>query len=306
MQIKTQLQAALLGQALLLAANTQAGPPNSNYQFNTITLPDNIQLLAGPTDNDSLTGYYLDDLGFAHGFLWSKGILNELDAPGWADTIPSGINNAGVVIGNYDDTVTTYGFLYHIADQSWTQLPDIPGEPINSANSISANGMAVGAAYEGDFSNLHAEVGWIWDGASYSFFTLPGEDSFFPAAINSMGQVVGYYPNDPQNPFGGWHGFLKNGATITTIDAPVPGTTGTFPVGINNKGDIVGTYYGVYNGTFENHGFILHNGAFVTVDCPAASLTQVWGINDQGQLSGFALLPSGFLPFLATPSPGKP
>ena len=56
-----------------------------------------------------MTGYYLDDAGIAHGFLWNKGALTELDAHGWVDTIPSGINNAGVVVGSYDDTVAPRG-----------------------------------------------------------------------------------------------------------------------------------------------------------------------------------------------------
>ncbi len=304
MQIKRPIQAALVGQVILLVANAQAGPSSgSNYQFTTISLPETTQVLAGPTDNDALTGYSLDDTGFAHGFLWSKGVLTELDAPGSANTVPASINDAGVIIGNYDDTVTVHGFLYRIADQSWTLLPDVPGKPLIAPSGISNNGMAAGSAYEGDLYNPFAEVGWIWDGKSYSLFTIPGASFFSPMAINNGGQVVGYYPEDPANPGGAWHGFLKNGATISTIDVPVAGTTGTFPVGLNNKGDITGTYYGFYGGTFEVHGFILHDGAFVTLDCPAASATELWGINDRGQLSGFAALPSGFLPFLATPIP---
>jgi hypothetical protein len=335
MQIKRQLQAALVSEAILLLAATngtiahgqqgnkldpaqvmaaagQSHAPNnglppgrSNYQFTAISLPDNTQILAGPTDNDALTGYYLDDVGFAHGFVWSKGVLSELDALGQANTVPAGINDAGVVIGNYDDTVTVHGFLYRIADQSWSLLPDIPGKPLIAPSGISDNGLAVGTAYEGDISNPYAEVGWIWDGKSYSLFTVPGAASFAPIAINNMGQVVGYYPEDPANPFGPWHGFIKNGKTITTIDVPVPGTRGTFPVGINNNGDIAGTYYGVYAGTFEVHGFILHKGEFVTVDYPETSVTEVWGINNRGQLSAFVALPSGLVPFLATPSPGS-
>ena len=289
------------------AANRALPPGHSNYQFTTITLPDNAQLLAGPTDHDALTGYYLDDTGLAHGYVWSKGVLMTLDAPGSSNTVPAGVNDAGVVIGNYDDTVTVHGFLYRIADQSWTLLPDVPGKPLIIPSGISNNGMAAGSAYQGEYNNPQGEVGWIWDGKSYSLFTVPGASIFSPAAINNTGQVVGYYPEDPANPFGPWHGFLKDGKTITTINVPVPGTRGTFPVGINNKGDIAGTYYGDYAGSFEVHGFILHNGAFVTVDCPAASATELWGINDQGQLSGFAALTAGLLPFLATPGPeGKP
>src|SRR5262249_50363054 len=153
---------ALLGQVLLLAADSHAGPP-SNYQFTTISLPDNTQLLAGPTDNDALTGYYLDDAGLAHGFLWSKGVPTKLDAPGSSNTVPARIKDAGVVIGNYDDMVNVHGFLYRIADQSWTLLPDIPGKPLIAPSGISNNGMAAGSAYEGDISDPYAEVGWIWD-----------------------------------------------------------------------------------------------------------------------------------------------
>ena len=54
--------------------------------------------------------------------------------------------------------------------------------------------------------------------------------------INDAGQVVGYYFANSQDAYG----FVKDGATYTTIH--VPGADDTIARGINNAGQIVGSY----------------------------------------------------------------
>jgi probable HAF family extracellular repeat protein len=79
-----------------------------------------------------------------------------------------------------------------------------------------------------------------WAAPMYNFTTIDVPGSTFTQAlgINNAGQIVG----DFMDATGRFHGFLKDGATITIIDVPgaFPGSTRAF--GINDAGQIVGTF----------------------------------------------------------------
>jgi probable HAF family extracellular repeat protein len=70
---------------------------------------------------------------------------------------------------------------------------------------------------------------------------------------------------------------------------------------INNTGQIVGGF-GDASGV---HGFLISDGIFTAqIDVPGASFTEVFGINDTGQIVGeFQFRPGNTLAFLATPNP---
>jgi uncharacterized membrane protein len=79
------------------------------------------------------------------------------------------------------------------------------------------------------------------DAASYTFtiFTMPGATLTEAFGINTAGQIVGRWRDD----IGGGGGFLKDGATYTTVDVP-PGqpSAKTEPYAINAAGQIVGVF----------------------------------------------------------------
>lgn len=78
------------------------------------------------------------------------------------------------------------------------------------------------------------------------------------------------------------HGFLKEGETYTTIDAP--GATYTFAYGLNNSGTIAGTWL---NLSYWAEGFVrTSDGTFTVVDFPGALETFINGVNDWGDISG--------------------
>ena len=80
---------------------------------------------------------------------------------------------------------------------------------------------------------------------------------------------------------------LDTTPTFTTLEGLPSGDygAGTYGAayGINNRGDIVGTYVG--GGL---HGFLYSNGTYTTLDAPGSFDTQVFGINDRGQIAGDA------------------
>lgn len=89
---------------------------------------------------------------------------------------------------------------------------------------------------------------------------------------------------------------------FTKIHAP--GARETRPFGINNQGQIVGEYV---DGEGALRGFLLDDGAFTTIDAPAAPpppgrpefpQTDVFGINNRGQVTGLVTDCEGVRPFL--------
>ena len=287
-----------LSLAVICSGNiAQAGPDVGAYHFRNLPVPDGA--MAAINNEGTVTGFYYDNTGFAHSFLWQDGLFTALDAPGWLDTDAFGINNRGIVVGTYDDQVVQYGFLFDLKAQTWTRLTDPPGTSFNQVNEIKDKGMMVGFAGGGNYTTL---VGWISHRESWSFFTAPdsngGNADTFAAGINDRGVVTGYY-HDLQNI---WRSFIKDDSKLISIT--FPGAVETIAFGINNQGDIAGTYAEPGAPPLAIHGFVLHHGKFTVVDYPGThGVTFVNGINDRGQLVGNYFDPSGTVPaFLATPA----
>jgi uncharacterized membrane protein len=81
---------------------------------------------------------------------------------------------------------------------------------------------------------------------------------------------------------------LPSGFVFTTLDDPnaaTTGGTGTFPAAINDSGQIVGTFFG---SDARNHGFLLSQGQYTTLDYPGSHNTHLTGINDEGEIVGYA------------------
>ena len=75
------------------------------------------------------------------------------------------------------------------------------------------------------------------------------------------------------------HGFLWDGGTVTTIDAP-GATAFTSLIAINNDGVIVGAADG-------SRSFVLKNGTFTTLHAPGAfQLSLPFDIDDRGRIVG--------------------
>ena len=111
-----------------------------------------------------------------------------------------------------------------------------------------------------------------WAATIYTFTTIDVPAATFTRAfgINDGGQIVGDFLDAR-----GEHGFLKDGATFTTIDGAFGST---LALGINDVGQIVGSTGSV--------GFLKDDASFTTINVPGALFTQPSGINDAGQIVG--------------------
>jgi hypothetical protein len=266
---------------------------NTQYQFTTIDVPGVSDTEAYGINNSGLvSGFYVVN-GIGHGFLWRNGTFQFVDHNPGPDTLLGDVNEPGMVAGNYGSFTLQHAAIYSIGTGTWMQLPDIANLPINLGNGINPQGHAVGSVSMGTLAAPLNSTGWVWDGSKYSFFTVPGAAGLGTEAvsINAPGQVSGYF----QDMSGSFHGFLKQGARITTVD--VPAALDTFATGLNNSGEQVGYFVDSQGGT---HGFVLSGGTFTTIDVPGSLATLVNGINEKGDLVGLWFDSSATHAFLAS------
>jgi hypothetical protein len=176
-----------------------------------------------------------------------------------------GINNGGMVVGQYtrSDTGASPGFL--LADGKFTDVNPTNAQ-VTNAQGINNDGMVVGffataAAVAGPvIADNVAQHGFLFDSATGVYTPLPDpqQPNLFLSqylGINDQSQTVGYW----QDMAGSQHGFRYDllTKTFTFIDepdaAPVAGVSVTQVVGINNGGDIAGFFIdanGVQHGFF--------------------------------------------------------
>jgi YD repeat-containing protein len=134
-------------------------------------------------------------------------------------------------------------------------------------------------------ATLAATAAWA---QPYAFSTIDPTQAFFtiiPYGINDSEAVSGLWVDTAQVS----HGFIAQGATFTTFDAPLADATkvgalrGTAAGGIDNSGTTVGTYSA--GGT--QHGFIREaDGSTASLDIAGHLDTQLFDINNNGQTIG--------------------
>ena len=153
--------------------------------------------------------------------------------------------------------------------------------PAGGAGSTVVSGVNNAGDYVGWCLNSNYYVGFSHDQSGYSAVgpaDSAGGPGTHPEQINDSSQIVGYY----QNSSGLFRGFIDNGGTYTSLDAP--GSLSTLIYGNNNSGLAVGTYQ---DGSGATHGFsYTSSGGFSTIDVAGAVATYVYGVDDAGDVVG--------------------
>jgi probable HAF family extracellular repeat protein len=214
-----------------------------------------------------------------HGVLRDRrGNFTTIDHPdGVAETVLTGINNRGQIVGGYlDATGTKHAFL---RDKDGFTTIDIPGALGFEARRINDAGQIVGLYSTLNNRDLFPARGYLLDQGVVTTVDVPGALHTLAADIDNSGQIAGEY----QDAAGMFRGFLRDqSGTFTTID--VPGATVTSIIGINDGGQTVGLYV---DAAGMGHSFLREaSGAFTTLAAPGATLTIARDINNAGQIVG--------------------
>ncbi|MGI4790272.1 MAG: hypothetical protein ACRYFS_15650 [Janthinobacterium lividum] len=214
-----------------------------------------------------------------------------------------GINDAGEIVGFYDDSAGTHGFT-ETPGGGFSTLPD-PG--------------ALGGTGALGINNAGQIVGGYGDGtSSYGFVYTPGvgfqkisDPSVVSAdggyttgyGINNSGQVVGIYQANSTAKIQSFLDTPSTNGTSFFAGLSDPNATGdTIAKGINDSGQVVG-HYSV--GGFS-YGFLLAPGGGFTdiIDPASPKHTTASSINDLGQVAGYYLSNTGSHGFVETPGVG--
>jgi probable HAF family extracellular repeat protein len=195
----------------------------------------------------------------------------NIDLPGVASTTVSNINNAGRMVGTFQDAQGVFHGYLAGRDGAFTVI-DFPGATGTFGEGLNDHGDVTG------FYNDAAGVshGFTLERGNFATIDFPGGLFTQPIAINNRGQVVGSYESADQ----GFHAFLFDNGQFTTIDQG-PGTgifASTFAAGINSRGEILGEFFDP--DTFR--GFVERDALFQDFDVPGQGNTLPEGMNDQG------------------------
>jgi len=265
---------------------------------------------------------------FARGGANHSYTFTQLDVPGAQQTLPSGINAGGKVVGWYIQGGVTRGFIF---DQGTFTTVVYPGAAFTQLRGVGPGGEIVGLYRNAPepVVNLHGFV--LTKAGEFIPVSHPDHVNSVAQRILPGGTILGcYHDTDQMGTMHGmsWnkHGFsavnvattMTNGGTpnghkvtgfftdvttgrgrafvlegeeFTPFDAPNSSFTAAWDMG--PSGTIVGLFSDAAapNAT---HGFVLDRGEFTTIDFPGSAYTDVFGTNASGDLVGkYRLTPTG-------------
>ena len=95
-------------------------------------------------DHGLVGGFFIDQKGNTHGFLWHSGSTKTIDFHGSVSTQVLGVNNLGEAVGTYTDSKkATHGFTYNTHNNTFAQV-DAPGSTSTVVNGVNRLGRLVG------------------------------------------------------------------------------------------------------------------------------------------------------------------
>lgn len=195
--------------------------------------------------------------------------IRQIKFPGASGTSAYGVNNSGVVVGQYFITgVATHGFML---DHGQGTTLDDPNGTNTLCRGINSAGEIVGA-YTAPSGNNH---GFLLKDGVYTEIT-PGALSA-ASGINDNGEIVGSY-TDCQ--FCQQHAFVWKDGQFQQLD--VPGAMYTGASSINNDG-VITIISPDQNNHF--HSYLYQNGVYSEVNVPGAEETFVQSIDNFGDLA---------------------
>ena len=161
----------------------------------------------GLSQAGNVTGYCLGQLGASlltaptsHGFLYSKGVLTDLNLTGGPAPVPTAVNDSGVVTGAYMSISLINGSFAatpFIVQQNGSQiqppssLENLLPSGLNNAGQLVGSTVEVSAGTLNVFISSQAIVYPVAGGATTILAPPPGTGAGAAFGLNSSGTVVG-------------------------------------------------------------------------------------------------------------------
>jgi uncharacterized membrane protein len=273
-----RVRAEILRKAILaagLAIGVAAQIAAADAKWISINIEGVETTPAGVNDKGVVAGSYLGNDGHEHGFLRAPdGTITSVDAGQSGDTEVAAINTNGAVTGSFGNG----GFL-RTSDGAITTFA-VAGAQVTVPAGMNDKGAVVGSWYKIDAGYR----GFLRTaGGKLKSFNLPKATDTYAVAVNNSGVMAGYYLDAKAVP----HGFVRNtDGSFTTFSIPDVEALYFTTAGINSIGQVVGTYI-TDPQHYDNHGFLRDvDGTITTLDLGGGGDTDVYAINDGGQIVG--------------------
>jgi uncharacterized membrane protein len=157
-------------------------------------------------------------------------VVTPIDVPGALHTQPGDIDNAGRIVGEYQDAAGMFHGFLRDPSGAFTTI-DVPGAVATSITGINDEGSMVGAFL--DTAGVARSFLRDPDGA-VTTIEVPGAVLTNARDINNAGQIVGIFGDQAAS-----RGFILSHGTFITIDVP-DNVLGTHASGIDDRGRIAG------------------------------------------------------------------
>lgn len=191
----------------------------------------------------------------------AQGTYTQIDVPGSLFTVCQGINQAGDVVGQYEDSHGSYhGFI--LADGVYSTI-DYPGANGSGLYGINDFGKIVGVA---------DNFGFLFDVRTQEFtkINFPYAASTYATSINNAGWIVGFAQFNGR--------YARGFALIGSNYFPTKLSFGNeYIYGINSAGEMVGYAQAGKLGSYS-----YYKGQYQQISIPGVSSQQTLGINDAG------------------------
>ncbi len=129
-------------------------------------------------------------LGSSHGFMDNNGVFTQLDFPGADETTAFGINNAGMIVGTYEQGLSiVHAFIYE--NGAYTDI-NFPGANWSEAWGVNDLGVVVGRFQDANFN----VDGFMYYKGQFAQINVEPGHSTAVAGVNDHNDLVGTWTDN--------------------------------------------------------------------------------------------------------------
>jgi hypothetical protein len=282
------LAAVIAALAMGLSVPASAGTIYNFTSFDGLGNNGGGTTVNGIDNNGDVVGFSSDNAAtptlFTNFIRYPNGTIAALAIGGGPLAMANGINDSGTVVG-----MDSNGTAFSLAGGTLTTLPNVNGDTASeTAFGINDSGLVVGQYTD---SVTGTTPGFLFSGSAFTNLNPVVNAAVTNAqSINDDGLVTGFYSTDGVHQHGFFYNLETNQFTLPA-DPNVANLVLTQFLGVNDNGLAVG-YYQLPDGS--QHGFLYNTTTrtYTYLDDPNAalsgvSITQITGVNDAGDISGF-------------------
>ena len=178
--------------------------------------------------------------------------FTTIDVPGAMQTVVTGINSAGEMVGWYSTSDSGPYHSFSLSGGVFTFF-DYPGAASTIANGINDSGLIVGI--EGDSFSIF-DKGFLYDGLTFTSLKVGANSRTFLWGVDNAGDLAG-----GAGTANATRAFVKQGGSLKALNFPGPYVY-SYATGFNNLGQIVG--WTSEGSTGES--YLYENGKFKKID----------------------------------------